>query len=610
MAKRPEAGIDITARNKMQRAFDDANRSLKGLEGAARLATRAFAGLSLAVGAREFIQLADKARTLENRLKLVTRSTGELNQIQERLFNLSQDTRASFEGTVELYARVARATNELGISQGRLIGITRTINQAMIVSGATAQEAEAALIQLSQGLAAGALRGEELNSVMEQTPRLAQAIAAGMGVTIGELRKLGQEGKLTAETVIAALESQAEVINAEFGEMDVTVGQAMTSLGNSMLRLVGTVDDATGASTGLAKGLQAVSRALDELTTKGTGANTAIEFGINLGLKNAIRNMGPLAALIYDTAAAFQAEGEAAARAAEEVAALSTAQQEHLRILQDANERRNRARNEQADALQPIEIRVSERDVMRDLPAFDPTGGRSEEQAKERQRYLESLQERVDALRESLMSESQLETSRYQEKLDLLNEYLAQNTEFETEYRTLREQLEAEHQERMTEIARKAEAERLANTKRHALQTTQSIVSGLTEATGMMASSSKRMFELNKKLAKAEAVINAHRAIQQVWADPSLPFYAKVAATAVTAAKTAANISAINATQFGGGTTPSAAGTPTVNGNPVPTSGQIITVRGIDPSQLFSGRQIIDLVNQAQKDGARLVMAA
>src|SRR5690606_37690147 len=222
-------------------------------------------------------------------------------------------------------------------------------------------------------------------------------------------------------------------------------------------------------------------------------------------------------------------------------------------------------------------------------------------------KYLESLRERIDALRVSLMSESQLEVAKYQEKLELLNEYLEQNTEFETEYRTLREQLEAEHQERMTEIARQAEAERLANTRQNALETTQMIVSGLTDATAAMASSSKKMFEWNKRLAKAEAVVNAYRAIQQVWADPALPFYAKVAATAVTAAKTAANISAINSTQFGGGTTPSAAGTPTVNN--VPVQQQVITIRGIDPSQLFTGRQIVDLVNEAQRDGARLVLA-
>jgi tape measure domain-containing protein len=608
MAKRPEAGIDITARNKMQRAFDDANRNLRGLQGAARLATRAFAGLSVAVGAKEFIQLADRAKTLENRLKLVTKSTAELNAVQERLFGLSQDTRASFEGTVELFARMARATGELGISQGRLIGITRTINQAMIVSGATAQEAEAALIQLSQGLAAGALRGEELNSVMEQTPRLAQAIAAGMGVTIGELRKLGQEGKLTADTVIRALESQADAVNAEFSEMGVTVGQAMTNVGNSFLNLVGRIDEAVGASERLAKLLVLVSDGLDSVTqesnplTEKIAEQTELIDRLQQGLERLQMRPGTPPEVIADLER----------RIANERANLFTLEHAYRAVTAAAEEQSEAAKNasDARASLNPIEIGASPREVMRDLPAFDPTGGRSEEQAKERQRYLESLQERVDALRESLMSESQLETSRYQEKLDLLNEYLAQNTEFETEYRTLREQLEAEHQERMTEIAREAEAERLANTKRHALQTTQSIVSGLTEATGMMASSSKRMFELNKKLAKAEAVINAHRAIQQVWADPSLPFYAKVAATAVTAAKTAANISAINATQFGGGTTPSAAGTPTVNGNPVPTSGQIITVRGIDPSQLFSGRQIIDLVNQAQKDGARLVMAA
>ena len=184
------------------------------------------------------------------------------------------------------------------------------------------------------------------------------------------------------------------------------------------------------------------------------------------------------------------------------------------------------------------------------------------------------------------------------------------NLEAELEILELQKQARKEATEAMIEnlLIEVEEIEKAEEMKRAARKkTVDDLIGGLSSAFGAVSSHSKKMFEMSKLFAKGEAALNAYRAIQQVWADSTLPFYAKVAATAVTAAKTAANIAAINATQFGGGTTPSAAGTPTVNN--VPVQQQVITIRGIDPSQLFTGRQIVDLVNQAQRDGARLVLA-
>lgn len=253
----------------MQRASRSAQRRSREIEQSfqrmATLATRAFAALGLTISVREFIQLADRAKNLENQLKLVTSSTAELARVQEDLFGIAQRTRASFEGAVQLYARMARATSELGISQQRLLNVTEAINQALTISSVPAAAAEAALFQLSQGLAAGALRGEELNSVMEQTPRLAQAIAAGLGVTIGQLRELGKQGKITAEAVIGALEGQADAIRKEFEQMEPTVGQGLTRLGNSLLQFVGNLDEATGASSFFARALEAISKGIDSV---------------------------------------------------------------------------------------------------------------------------------------------------------------------------------------------------------------------------------------------------------------------------------------------------------------------------------------------------------
>lgn len=199
-------------------------------------------------GAREFVRIADTYRLIESRLSLVTRTTSELTSVQRGLFDISQRTRISFEATAELFTRVARSSAQLGISNQRLLAVTETINQALIVSGASAQEAQAGLIQFAQGLASGALRGDELRSVLEQLPRLAQAIADGLGITVGRLRELGAEGKLSAIEVIEAIESQAAAIGREFGGIETTVGQALETLGNAFGLFISRVDKAIGSS--------------------------------------------------------------------------------------------------------------------------------------------------------------------------------------------------------------------------------------------------------------------------------------------------------------------------------------------------------------------------
>lgn len=234
-------------------AMDRAFGALQGTLGA----------LSVAVVAKQFVDMADTAKLLEGRLKLVTSSQQELTQVQDALFQSAQRTRSSFEGTVDLYTSLARNGKALGASQGELLQVTESINKAMQVSGTSAASAQAALVQLGQGFASGTLRGEELNSILEQTPRLAEAIATGMGVTVGQLRALGAEGKLTAKEVFDALKSQKDAIDAEFGQLPVTVGQAITQINNSLLSLIGKLDEATGATNLIAQGMHNWVRVID-----------------------------------------------------------------------------------------------------------------------------------------------------------------------------------------------------------------------------------------------------------------------------------------------------------------------------------------------------------
>lgn len=236
---------------------------------AARL-TRSFRSLSAAAGAvagslvaREIIQAADAYKNLNARLQLVSKSSTEFARAQKEIFDIAQRTRVGLGQTADLYGSLARSTETLGVSQTDLLKVTESINQALIVSGASSQSAQAALVQLGQGFASGVLRGEELNSVLEQAPRLARALADGLGVPIGKLRELGQAGELTADKVFRALQKSGDSLQREFDKLPTTVEQASQQAANSLSRLIGVIDQATGATSLLSRALSGISRGID-----------------------------------------------------------------------------------------------------------------------------------------------------------------------------------------------------------------------------------------------------------------------------------------------------------------------------------------------------------
>jgi tape measure domain-containing protein len=233
---------NTTITGRFAQAFDNANRRVAG-------ATRSLSGFqgliaTLGVGKMisETIQATDQYASLQGQLALVTDSQEELNEVYDRALDLANRTGQSTDATINLYARLARSTEELEMSQNDLFTITEAINQSFIVSGASAQESSSAILQLSQGLAAGALRGEELNSVMENSPRLARAIADGLGVTIGQLRAMGAEGELTAERVTQALLATADTINTDFQKMPMTIGRVWQAVTNDLNDSLGQVE--------------------------------------------------------------------------------------------------------------------------------------------------------------------------------------------------------------------------------------------------------------------------------------------------------------------------------------------------------------------------------
>ena len=153
------------------------------------------AGLAAAaLGVREYIQAADVMTNLASRIRLVAGTAENAARVQEQLLDVANRTRVGFEGVVTLYTRLGRSADQLGISQERLIGFVETFSQALKISGASSAEASSTVIQLSQALASGVLRGAELNSVLEQGGRAATALADGLGVPVGKLKELGEQG--------------------------------------------------------------------------------------------------------------------------------------------------------------------------------------------------------------------------------------------------------------------------------------------------------------------------------------------------------------------------------------------------------------------------------
>ncbi len=275
----------LRALNEVKTGTSAVESQLKRLQDVGRNALQ-FLGIGL--GIRELISLADTYTQMTSRLKLVTQYTGDFQQTFNGLADSARATRSDLGATVDLYTRIAPSLQGIGLVGKPAVGIITTINQAIAISGASAQSASAALVQLAQGLGAGALRGDEFNSVMENTPGLAQAIADGIGVPIGALRKMAEEGKLTAEVIAAAMQKVAPQIEADFAKMPKTVSQALTGLKNEVLLYVGATDKAVGGTSVLANVIGEVAKEFQDAGPVVTAFTGIVKIMVN-GLDGAYR---------------------------------------------------------------------------------------------------------------------------------------------------------------------------------------------------------------------------------------------------------------------------------------------------------------------------------
>ncbi|WP_368574412.1 tape measure protein [Acinetobacter baumannii] len=248
----------------IERKGDFASKSMDSLSVATRQLAGYMAGLVTVSAA---INNMDTYTGLQNRLKLVTNNQVELNKATEDTFRIAQKTYSAWDSVLQVYQRFSDNAKTLNLTMNDTARLTETVSKAVAISGASASAADAALVQFGQALASGTLRGEELNSVMEQTPALAKAIAQGMGITVGELRSVAAEGKITSQEIVKALRNVEKDVDALFAKTDITIGQSLTLLNNEITKFVGESGKGSGAAQVLAGNIQTLAGNLDVLTS-------------------------------------------------------------------------------------------------------------------------------------------------------------------------------------------------------------------------------------------------------------------------------------------------------------------------------------------------------
>ncbi|WP_180158896.1 tape measure protein [Acinetobacter sp. YH01026] len=258
-----------------EQASKGVSSELQGLKTGFNALTGALAALGIGVTASEIAQTADAYKNLSGRISIAIGEHGNLEKAMDDVKNVAIATNSNLEATGELYARLTKIGQEMKWPQEQALALTETINKAIQVGGGSAASNEAAITQLNQALGSGVLRGDEFNSMMEQSPRLAQALADGLGVTTGKLRELAGEGKLTTEVVTQALLSQSEKITAEFDKFPATIGASIENLKTAWTVYIGEADAATGASTKVANAIKFVAENLDTIVSTLTLAGQA-----------------------------------------------------------------------------------------------------------------------------------------------------------------------------------------------------------------------------------------------------------------------------------------------------------------------------------------------
>ena len=315
-----EVGMDVEGLKKgTQRARDEFGRfvksgtsatdTLNGVDNAAKKTGKTFGGLSGSVSGlktqmtalagaisvsliigwgKAFLDIADNMTQLQARIKRLTGDAETAKETFNSLTNIASTTGASLSDTTKLWETLTSSLKEAGATNAQVLNLTDTLQKIGRIGGSSTEEMANALRQFGQSIASGTIRAEEFNSILEQMPELARQIAAGLGISMGELRARMLDGKLTAEDALNAIQDRTSVVNAEFEKLPRTMDQAVGSLEVSFSKLVVAVNDATGASKTAVEIIDQLAKYIDFLGDKSTSTSDKI-----LSLATVISKLNP-----------------------------------------------------------------------------------------------------------------------------------------------------------------------------------------------------------------------------------------------------------------------------------------------------------------------------
>ena len=253
---------------RVRRNIDDIGGSANRSSSSLNTLKKSLAGIAAALSVQKLVQWADAWTSASGQIKLATASAAEHVAVTNELFRAAQTTASSFSSMVEMYARTARAGKELGASQNQIIQFTENVGKSLGVQGVSAQDASGALLQLGQAMGGGTVRAEEFNSILESAPYILQIVANNIdaaGGSIGQLRALMVDGKLSSREFFEAFLAGSEQIDQDFSKMSMTFGQGFTVLTNSMTQLIGKLNESSTFGDKFAKAMVAISGGLDWL---------------------------------------------------------------------------------------------------------------------------------------------------------------------------------------------------------------------------------------------------------------------------------------------------------------------------------------------------------
>ena len=245
--------------DQMESKFEQSSRSAGRFEGALNKVGVAIAAAFTIDAAKKLIAIGDEMVTLQARVARLSPSIDVAKETLSALSAIASQTGNSLSETERLWESLTTALKETGATNSQILGLTSTLQKIGTIGGSSTEEMANALRQFGQSISGGIVRAEEFNSILEQMPELARQIAAGLGISIGELRKRMLEGKLTAQDALNAIQKQSQSVNEEFEKMPVSIDRAKNSLDVAFKNAINDLNQAIGLTSTLAGLMQSVA---------------------------------------------------------------------------------------------------------------------------------------------------------------------------------------------------------------------------------------------------------------------------------------------------------------------------------------------------------------